>query len=196
MHDEDLEKFKDDPPRRGFFIEFLTGVIGAVVGLAPVVPGVLFFLNPIAKKKDSAGAKGKRDEEGFVLLEGVTAQSLPEDGTPVACKVFDDKIDAWNRFSNVEIGTVWIRRLDENNILAFSSICPHLGCAVDYRQTDRDFFCPCHTSSFDLEGNKTNSIPPRGMDQLQVKTKPDTGDQIWLKYETFRATIAEKIPVS
>ncbi|MEZ6116223.1 MAG: Rieske 2Fe-2S domain-containing protein [Pirellulaceae bacterium] len=196
MHEEDVEKFKDDPPRRGFIIQFLTGAIGAC-GFGARGAGNLVFLNPIAKKKDSAGAKGKRDEDGFVLLAGVTVESLPEDGTPVACKVFDDKIDAWNRFSNVEIGTVWIRRLDENNILAFSSICPHLGCAVDYRQTDRDFFCPCHTSSFDLEGNKTNSIPPRGMDQLQVKTKPDTGDQIWLKYETFHLlTIAEKIPVS
>jgi Rieske Fe-S protein len=37
-----------------------------------------------------------------------------------------------------------------NDLLAFSLVCPHLGCIVDLK-TDR-FTCPCHGSQFNLDG--------------------------------------------
>ena len=33
--------------------------------------------------------------------------------------------------------------------------CPHLGCAIDYRKNTNDYFCPCHNSTFGLDGSVT-----------------------------------------
>ena len=75
-----------------------------------------------------------------------------------------DKVDAWNRFTNVSIGAVYLRLVD-GVPKALHTICPHLGCFVDYRQGKNDFFCPCHNSNFKLDGIAT---APRGMPQIEV----------------------------
>lgn len=188
------------PARRGFFTRFFTGLLGFLVVAIPGFFGGAFFLDPLLRKRRGESAEAStgggpvKDGEGYLLLNATIA-SLPADGTPVSYTVYDDKLNAWNRLANVQIGTIWLRRLSDAQVIAFSSVCPHLGCAVDFRTSKGDFFCPCHTSSFNLDGVRTNQIPPRGMDVLPTKLKPDTGDRIWLKYETFRAGTAEKTPV-
>lgn len=191
-------------PRRGFVTRMLAGGLAALLAAVPTGLGLGFFFDPLYRRTRRASGSGgpggsdsheRRDADGFIRLDiGVSA--LPEDGTPLTYKVLDDRTDAWNRFRDVEIGTVWLRRVSASDVLAFSSICPHLGCAVDYRAAKGDFFCPCHTSAFDLKGEPLNNIPPRGMDRLETRLKPETGDTIWLKYENFRGTIPEKIPVA
>ena len=175
----------DEFPRRGFLTRFFAAVIGAVAGLVPVVAGTIFYFDPLLRKVKKKG--------GFIKMN-VTVDALPKDGSPQLFKVFDDVIDAWNKFPNVEVGSVWLRRDSDGSLSALSSICPHLGCAVDYRQAERDFYCPCHQSAYSLAGDKKNEIPPRGMDTLQFKV--DENQAIWIKYEKFRATIPEKTIIS
>lgn len=198
MNDDRNNDVVDDSERRGF-VKFLAAAISLVLGAVPLGAGIAFFLDPLAIKKSSSTQSGidadgvQKDDEGFINLK-VTVASLPADGTPLAVKVFDDKVDAWNKLKNVPIGTVWLRRQGEK-VIAFNTICPHLGCAVDYRPSNHDFYCPCHTSTFALNGEKQNQIPPRDMDELETKLKPDTDDSIWLKYQDFRAATPEKIEV-
>ncbi len=184
--------------RRGFFVRFLTGALGAVLVLVPTGLGLGFFLDPLLRKRGTSAGDSEDpgvDPEGFIRLD-ITVDSLPDDGSPLAYKVHADRTDAWNRFRNVEVGTVWLRRVDGNQVLALNAICPHLGCAVDFRGGEGDFFCPCHTSSFNLDGERTNRIPPRGMDHLETRIKPETGNVIWLKYQNFRAGTQDKIEIS
>lgn len=178
-----------DPPRRGFFVKFLAGAIGAVVGIVPLAAGLAFFLDPLLRKKSAAGSAGPDDD--FILV--ATLDALPDDGTPQSFTVRKDRRDAWNFFRQQPVGSVYLRKMPNGQVLAFNVVCPHLGCAVDYRPTKRDYFCPCHTSAFDLDGNKTNAIPPRGMDALDVKVDDDGG--IRVKFENFQGGTSEKIPV-
>ena len=185
-------------PRRGF-VGLVAGGISVVLGLLPAGLGTAFFLDPILRKRDTAGgATGESGDDptaaGFIRLN-LNFASLPADGAPVAAKVVADKVDAWNRFQNVEIGTIWVRRIGDEQVQVFNATCPHLSCAVDYRAGRNDFFCPCHTSSFALDGARTNQIPPRGMDQLDVKLDSATG-AMWVKYQNFRAGTPEQIPVA
>ncbi len=184
------------PPRRTF-VSLVTGALGAAVVAIPGLIGARFFLDPIfprGKASQDEGSPDQADEsaDGFLLLD-ISLDALPADGQPVSVTVHDDKDNAWNRLLDVQVGTVWLRKLAPDQVIAFSSVCPHLGCAVDYRDSRGDFFCPCHTSSFNLDGQKTNEIPPRGLDVLQTRLE---GKQIWLKYENFRAGTKDKIPVS
>ncbi len=48
---------------------------------------------------------------------------------------------------------------------AFSAVCPHAGCRVQYADGDREFVCPCHGARFDrtgslLQGPATRSLSP------------------------------------
>ena len=185
------------PGRRSFLSQLLAGTIGAVVGLVPVLSGLVFFLDPLFRRGQSSGSDGssaasKNDAEGFIKLP-VTRALLPKDGTPQQVTVEDDLVDAWNKFPNVPIGSVWVRVDESGDVIVFNTICPHLGCSVEYRNVETDFYCPCHLSAFKLDGTKDNPIPPRDMDSLAVK--PDTGDEIWVQFKNFRGGISEKVEI-
>jgi menaquinol-cytochrome c reductase iron-sulfur subunit len=167
-------------PRRNMMTSLLALTIGALVGIVPFVSGLLFFLGPVVRKT--------KDADGQFIPLGISPDALPADGTPQMVRVFADKVDAWNKFIDVPIGTVWLSRRG-GEILCFNTICPHLGCSVDYRASENDYFCPCHTSAFDLDGTKTNMIPPRNMDGLQVRTKDGL---LEVEYKNFRAATANK----
>ena len=184
--------------RRGI----LAGILGGLVGAIPAVIASIFFLDPLIKKwfpkqpGEAAVSSGVvKDAEGRIRLD-VTLEALPQDGTPQSYTVFDDIVNVWNKFPNQPVGTIWLRRMQGATppVLAFSSICPHLGCAVEHRKGENDFFCPCHTSSFELNGSKKNDIPPRAMDKLEV-TITD-GNILWLDYKEYRGATSEQVEVS
>jgi arsenite oxidase small subunit len=52
------------------------------------------------------------------------------------------------------------------SIVAFSTLCQHMGCPVVYSRSQREFICPCHQSRYDAErlasivqGVATRSLP-------------------------------------
>ena len=148
--------------------------------------GALFVLDPLLRKKDA-----DQPDADFLPL-GIGPDALPSDGTPQQVTVQSDKQDAWNYYPRQRIGTIWIRKSTDGQIIAYSAICPHLGCSVEYRSTNKDFFCPCHNSNFDLAGERLNQIPPRPLDRLDVETRDG---KIWVRFEKFRGGIEDKNPV-
>jgi len=54
-------------------------------------------------------------------------------------------------------------------IKAFSAICTHLGCVVDWDGPKREIVCPCHAGVFDLEGRVVSGPPPRPLPTYPVK---------------------------
>ena len=47
------------------------------------------------------------------------------------------------------------------------------------------FACPCHRSSFDLDGavDDPSSPSPRDMDALDVEVR--NGDEVWVRFQNF-----------
>ncbi|MBI1345458.1 Rieske 2Fe-2S domain-containing protein [bacterium] len=172
------------PPRRNFLAAAAAVATGAVVALTPLAAGLAFFLDPLLKRRPSMRGA---DAEGYLPVANLT--ELPDDGTPLRFALSADKLDAWNLFRNQTIGTVYLRKL-AGQVIAFNDTCPHLGCKVDYKAATQTFFCPCHASSFKLDGERENLIPPRGMDTLEVKV--DLENRVWVKYENFQRGVAAK----
>lgn len=172
------------PPRRSFLVAAAAVVTGAIVSLTPLAAGIAYFLDPLLKRRPTMRGA---DAEGFLQVANLT--ELPDDGTPLRFALSADKIDAWNLFRNQTIGTVYLRKL-AGTVVAFNDTCPHLGCKVDYKASNKTFFCPCHASAFSLDGEKTNAIPPRGLDTLEVKVDADS--RVWVKYQNFQRGVAAK----
>lgn len=185
-----------DTPRRGFFTSALAMLIAGVVTLVPLITGLLFFLDPLLRKKGKPET-GTNQNDGFVKLN-ITLDELKESDVPVQVPVISSKVDKWNRYPDQPIGSVYVQMAEGGQkVSAFNVTCPHLGCAVEYRETPADntpeYYCPCHNSAFALDGTKKNVIPPRDLDSLEVRIQ--NGNEIWVKYQEFRATLAEKLPV-
>jgi glycine/D-amino acid oxidase-like deaminating enzyme/nitrite reductase/ring-hydroxylating ferredoxin subunit len=49
-----------------------------------------------------------------------------------------------------------VYRDEVNTIHAFSAICPHLGCVVQWNGSEKSFDCPCHGSRFTCQGKVVN----------------------------------------
>jgi len=51
--------------------------------------------------------------------------------------------------------------LADGSYRAFSAVCPHLSCTVQYRSDLREIWCACHNGLYDLEGRNISGPPPR-----------------------------------
>jgi Rieske Fe-S protein len=185
--------------RRGFFKKALAVLTGVIAGFVPLAAGVAFLLDPIRRRRfvplaRRKGASGATDD-GFVFV--TTMDALPADGRPQKFTVIADQSDAWNYFPDQRIGNVFLRRIGEEEVIAFNEICPHLGCSVEYNPRAPEnmaFKCPCHASAFALTGEKSNAIPPRNLDKLDAETR--NGGEVWVRYQKFRTGFKEQIPAS
>ena len=171
--------------RRGFIKRLLASLIGAVLGIVPVVAGLTVLLEPLRRKAAADDA-----------VQVATLDALPNDGVPRKFTVLATRVDAWNTFTQVPIGAVYLRRLGDDRLQAFNVVCPHAGCFVDYVATRGGFLCPCHNSAFNVDGHIADrtSPSPRGMDVLDVEVRK--GREIWVKFRNFQAGRAEKVPVA
>ena len=125
---------------------------------------MLVFLDPILKRKKSGGTDTDRP-----LRRVAAVDAIPFDGTPVQVPVIADLTDAWMREPNQPVGAVYLRN-NGGKIECLNAICPHAGCFVAYASERKVFQCPCHNSTFDLDGKRLleKSPSPRDMDTLEV----------------------------
>lgn len=182
-----------DVPRRSVLAGLMAVLFGGLVTVLPAGIGGAFFLDPLLRrKKGGTGGDAKIDADGFIILPTAVQDKLPEDGTPQLFKVVADLQDVWNKFPNTEIGSVFLRRLEDGSVSCFNSQCPHLGCCVNYKAEEKKYVCPCHDSAFGLDGARSNEIPPRNLDSLEVKNKEGV---LWVKFQDFKPGRHEKTPV-
>jgi glycine/D-amino acid oxidase-like deaminating enzyme/nitrite reductase/ring-hydroxylating ferredoxin subunit len=57
----------------------------------------------------------------------------------------------------------------DNSLRAFSAVCPHLGCIVQWNADEKSFDCPCHGSRFSSDGVVTNGPAKTDLSKLHIK---------------------------
>jgi menaquinol-cytochrome c reductase iron-sulfur subunit len=172
-------------PRRSFFKKILAAGISAVLGLLPIAAGLAVFLDPLRRKSAAHGP-----------VRVTTLDSVPADGVPRKFPVLSRQVDAWNKMSDVPIGAVYLRRSADGGLQALNVVCPHAGCPVDFLPARNGFLCPCHNSSFTVDGGIADrgSPTPRALDSLPVELRNE--NEIWVTFQNFESGHAKKIPVS
>ena len=170
--------------RRGF-LNYLTSLVLAVIGLLMLVPTVRYFLAPLWRTH--VGEGGQPD---FADV----------------CKVADLPIGEWRLLSLEMVHedgwrkskvrhAIWVRRQREGDkdITVLSSICPHLGCPVNWQPEQSRFFCPCHGGLFDVTGKQTGGPPPRAMDPLDWEVR---SGRLFVRWQDFKIGVEKRIVVN
>ena len=71
-----------------------------------------------------------------------------------------------------------VLRAAADRVVAFSAICPHLGCVVAWDAGRKVFACPCHAGVFSPEGKVMAGPPPKPLQEYPVMV---IGDEIRVK---------------
>ncbi len=180
------------PPRRNVLAAAAAVVIGGLVSLLPLGAGALVFFDPILRRKPKNAAGGS-EQDGRPFRRVATVEALPADGTPVQVPVIADLTDAWSREPNQPIGAVYLRKLADGHVECFNAICPHAGCFVGFAADRKIFQCPCHTSSFELDGQRIMPSPsPRKMDPLAVDPQKLKSGEVWVQFVNYYPGHAER----
>lgn len=171
------------PARRNFLTRLAAMFVGGLAAVIPVGAGLTALLDPLRRGDGEAG-----------MIRVTRLSALPADGSPRKFTVESDRTDAWATHANTPVGAVYLRRADDT-VIALNVVCPHAGCFVRLLRDKTRYACPCHNSSFDLDGsvNDPASPAPRAMDALGVEIR--NGDEVWVRFQNFLPGREEKVSV-
>ena len=137
--------------QRRFFLSVVLAAIGAALAFLAGWP-LLRFLAPLPREGDDGRVAIDRDrvEVGGVL------------------------------FFSYRGGTAVVMQMAPGQFTAFSAICTHLGCVVQWMPQQQEFVCPCHAGRFSSTGAVLGGPPPKPMVALPVTL---SGKQILIGQE-------------
>lgn len=171
---------EDSEGRRGF-LKMVVGLGGAVIAALVAVPGLGAVLDPLLRRRAGSG--------DFLAVGEATVLA---DGGPVSLPVIGEMVDAWTRAPEVQLGTVWLQKGEGDEVVAMTAECPHLGCKISYDGDGDHFVCPCHDSSFGLDGSVNDGPSPRGMDRLEARVRDGV---IEVRFKRFRTQAEDQVEI-
>ena len=68
-------------------------------------------------------------------------------------------------------------RTPDGEFRAFTAVCTHLDCTVQYKPETSQIWCACHNGMYDLAGNVVSGPPPRPLDAFKVNLRGEPGQE-------------------
>src|SRR5262245_11005526 len=133
------------PTRRSFIDFFLSTSLGATA-LSIFYPVIQFLIPPALSESQQSN------------VIAATVKELQ----PNSAKIF--------KFGSRP--GILVRTAD-GEFRAFTAICTHLNCTVQYRDDLQHIWCACHGGQFDLNGINVAGPPPRPLEQFNVNLSGD-----------------------
>lgn len=106
---------------------------------------------------------------------------------PVIAPLDLKQVDGWREVDSSQ--TVYVTKSTQGELQVLSSICPHMGCTIAWREGQHDFYCPCHGSVFEPDGTHVSGPSPRGMDPLPNKSEDGN---LLVKFEYYRENVPNR----
>jgi cytochrome b6-f complex iron-sulfur subunit len=68
-------------------------------------------------------------------------------------------------------------RTTEGEVRAFSAVCTHLDCTVQFKADTTELWCACHNGTYDLNGTVVSGPPPRALERYVVNLRGESGQE-------------------
>ena len=129
------------------------GIVGWLLGTG-VATSLSAFLYPVLK----------------FILPPETAEAAVNEAT--VGKASDFKL---NSGKIVKFGSTpaLLVRVSETEWKAYSGVCTHLNCTVQFKDASRQIWCACHNGTYDLNGKVVSGPPPRPLEEFKVRVRGD-----------------------
>jgi Rieske Fe-S protein len=158
---------KDSDINRRKFMEIgiytITGTIAAVSG--------------VALARFAVGSSFDKTKSKWIELNSEDVQDAAQGFARVVLE-YEQK-DGW--LTTTARSLVYVKQVKEDEVIAISAACSHLGCIVTWDEEQKIFKCPCHDGRYDMEGRVVSGPPPGPL--KRHKTKIEDGI-IFLATET------------
>lgn len=121
--------------------------IGAIGSLSAIIYPILSFMNPpkVAEAEVNSIKAGKPDEIGYNTGRIIKFGRKP----------------------------LLLVRTDDGNFKAYSAVCTHLDCIVQYRTDTKQIWCACHNGIYDINGRNISGPPPKPLEEYSVRIIKD-----------------------
>ena len=161
---------------RRSYLGWLIGLCGAGVGAALSIPILRYVLYPLTAKTTETKWSDAGSVSDFASIS-----------TPVQRQITVEAIDGWTKTASNKV--VYITKRAGGQLEVLSAVCPHLGCSVQWADSQRKFACPCHGATYSPDGVKLGGPAPRGMDSLESKIQ---NGRLMVRYQSFRQLVPTK----
>jgi menaquinol-cytochrome c reductase iron-sulfur subunit len=139
--------------RRTFYSAVIAGLGGLMTAALAAPAAAYLLIRPKSQKQSD-----------FVPAADLAQLTV---GKPEEVVFRRTRVDGWRALN--EKSTAWVVRKDEQNVVAFAPQCTHLGCAYHWDDKENNFLCPCHTSTFSIDGKVLSGPAPRPLDRFVTK---------------------------
>ncbi len=139
--------------RRSFYSAAIAGLGGLITAALAVPAAAYLLIRPKSQKQSD-----------FVPATDLAQLGV---GKPEEVVFRRTRVDGWRVLN--EKSTAWVVREDDQHVVAFTPQCTHLGCAYHWDEKEHNFLCPCHTSTFSIDGKVLSGPAPRPLDRYVTK---------------------------
>ncbi len=141
--------------RRRFTAAIISG-LGASIAAALSVPAFAYLFTP----------KRTPRRNDFIELGDIAALTPDQ---PQEWTYQRIRRDGWRTIR--ERATAWVVKRPDNQVVALHPSCTHLGCAYHWEASKSNFSCPCHASSFGVDGEVLSGPAPRALDRFETRVQ-------------------------
>ena len=139
------------------FIALTSAAVGTFIGVIVGLPAIAYLIDPALK----TGAT-----DTWIPLGKLEAFEV---GKPTLSTFTRSKINGWEK--SVNSYGVFILRKSQTEVVAFSNVCTHLSCRVNWHDDKQQYICPCHDGRFGFNGQVVSGPPPRPLDVYATKVE-------------------------
>lgn len=132
-------------PRRGF-IDYVLGTSLGSVAAAILYPIARFLVPPRIAESNSLSVVAAKANE----LKPNSGKVFPFGAEPAI-----------------------VIQTPGGELRAFSAVCTHLACTVQYRDDLQQIWCACHDGHYDLYGKNIAGPPPQPLEKLTANIRGD-----------------------
>ncbi|MBI4001906.1 MAG: ubiquinol-cytochrome c reductase iron-sulfur subunit [Nitrospira defluvii] len=160
---------------RRIFFHWVTVAAAGFVGMGLAIPLIGSLISP-----------------AFTRRQRAWVDVGPVDDLPIGHPTQLDHVttirDGWMEAKSHK--AVWAVKQPQGEIKVFSPICTHLGCGYRWDDAENKFLCPCHGSSFDLNGQVLGGPAPRPLDVLPAKVE---AGRLLVMYKDFKSGLPHSV---
>ena len=155
-----MSENKKQVSRREFLNYTLTGV-GGFMAAGVIVPMLRMAIDPVLQPSTA----------GDLVNSGLSVDDITSDPQRVEWNV--NQVDGWYEDNVTKVA--WVFKNEDDEIIAHSPICKHLGCFVTWEGSDdypNEYFCPCHNGRYYKDGTNVPNTPPLApLDEYEYKVE-------------------------